>query len=958
MKLLKLITCLMFLGGPAAYAAADTSLSDRDGEKRPVSSPGLAQAFMALGDLYRDGSIRPEAGAEIEAYYLKRAESSGAIFSVIQPAKLAHVEEGISPPDLPRAQAAYKLSAEFGNPDAYLELAEILLSQNPGASEALELVRKADGLGSRDATVQLGIMLIRGIGGEQDVEGGLQLLKEAATANNLRALVELATIYRQGLTGVFAPDPERAYEIFGKAVDLGSASATVIVAQMTILGEGVTPDPQKGLQIVRRLATEQEPSALVLLGDLYAKGVTGFLPKDAEKAQEAYGKAAELGSQTALIRKAEALLEGAGVDRDVQSGLEMLELAAASGNAQASLKLAEHYSELARTGGDANIRTAYQYAQAASQAGNIQGRLLSAELALEHDVLGIGSERLLAELLALETAGDARASLLLGDYYSGRVSQGTASNPEKAFNHYQRAAEYGSKSGLLRLALMQIRGTAPEGDRQSGYDTLKTLADAGDPSALVSLGDALATAPDAQKHFGGAEEAYKTAVSLGSRYALLRLGDLYRLKSPADTERFELLYREAAGEAGSSSVTAEPRVLETDPGARASAYTRLGDLYFEGRAKPYEPAVAARYYSRADQLGNEKARVRLAELAVRGQVGWLDPAEGFDRLQQLAAQGNVRALVSLGDVHARGYGGRVDVPLALSSYKAAAAKDDISAMLRLADIYRFGLFAPKDTARAFHYLQEAAAAGSDYARVTLVQAQMLGEIGKTGSQAARRELLVQSVENGSSEAAVFLAMMPRDANAVPQSVAARLGTLQSLAQEGNAAAALRLVAIYRDGYTWAGGGVTRKNPSRARQILAENAETLSSGTLAREQFLLDALSSPRKQYPALYQRLQDIVPADRPAIMRRVLRANPNAFLYFTQRLLAEDGYFKAKPNGQLTGQTIRAINRFCSNLGARNLCRNGPLSIPTTQLLSHAFDKYPHQAKQEVQLRSSRFSF
>jgi TPR repeat protein len=377
---------------------------------------------------------------------------------------------------------------------------------------------------------------------------------------------------------------------------------------------------------------------------------------------------------------------------------------------------------------------------------------------------------------------------------------------------------------------------------------------------------------------------------------------------------------------------------EGDATVRAIALTRLGDLYLEGRLKPYDPVIAFGFYSEAAELGNENARVRVAEMTVRGQGNPRNVEIGLSQLRALAVEGSLKALVSLGDIYSRGHAGHIDAKAALKAYTDAAGKNDLTAIMRLAEVYRIGTIAKKDSGRSFHYLKNASDAGSSFAMMTAGQGLIDGEFKKSGFAASGINLLQQAEDRGSPEASVAFSMLRHDEHSVPRSVSERLDLLIELARTGNTAAALKLVAIYREGHSWDGGGHTRKNTAEARTILAQVAPKLSPGVLAREQFLVDVLSSPKHRYPKLYERLNEIAPPDRPSVMRRLLRANSNAYMYFVQRLLEEKKFYKGKANGTLTGATIRAINAFCASLNARELCRSGPLSPSTTHFLTFAF--------------------
>jgi uncharacterized protein len=557
MTMSKLSVILMFLALVPARALAGQDSLENSSAAQQFHAPGIAAVLLNLGDLHRKGSIRSRDGEFALNYYLKKATAAGEVYSVIRPADLINVQAGISAPDAIRAQEAYELAAEFGSPDAYLRLSGLFLnSVPPDASRAFEMVGMAEQLGSREAPVKLGLMMIRGAGVERDVEGGLQLLNVSADLGNQRAIMELGLIYQHGLPNAVEADPARAFNLFRKAADLGSVGAAVICARMTIYGEGVPAEPGKGLAVAQALARAGEPGAYVLIGDVSAKGVLGFKSRDEIAAFAAYSKAGELGSQTGMVRTAVSMISGTGTQRDVQSGLDLLEDTAARSNESALIKLADFYGDPAMSAERANAEKAHQYAMAAARMGSTRGKLMAAKFALENNFDGVAVSDGVKALGNLEAQGEAQASLILAEYYSGGFRNSPAVDQNKTFRHLLKAADAGSKSGLLRASLMQVRGEGTEQNFADGLETLRGLADEGQVDALIAIGDLHASGQKGTSNFDHAKEAYEAAAELGSQYAYIRLGDLYRTMSPDDPDRAAAYYLKAAGLSGASHVPA------------------------------------------------------------------------------------------------------------------------------------------------------------------------------------------------------------------------------------------------------------------------------------------------------------------------------------------------------------------------------------------------------------------
>ena len=86
---------------------------------------------------------------------------------------------------------------------------------------ARTLFEDAESLGDHDATANLALMALYGIGEPKNEKKALQLLEEAASAGSLKACVMAFKNYTQGQGGI-APDPARAEEWRSRAEALGA----------------------------------------------------------------------------------------------------------------------------------------------------------------------------------------------------------------------------------------------------------------------------------------------------------------------------------------------------------------------------------------------------------------------------------------------------------------------------------------------------------------------------------------------------------------------------------------------------------------------------------------------------------------------------------------------------------------------------------------------------------------
>lgn len=517
------------------------------------TEPAISQAIAQIGDLHRKGAISADDGERALSYYLDLSASHARIIAAIPPDQLIPSTGRSFPKDGMRATRFYQIAGNLGNPDALLKLGELylngdLISADP--EKAFDYFQKAAALGSETASVNIGMMMINGNGTAHDVSGGMSRLFEAAENGNGQALMALGNIFRTGEAEGIQPDPGRSFAYFERAAAEGNTAAALIVARMMIDGEGVSADPEEGYGIVRSLHQAGDPGARLLMGDLLLKGIPEVLSADAEKAYEVYGLAARDGSTTARVQVALMQIHGQGVAQDVTSGLRVLQEMAGNGDAPAAFKLGQLYEHGQIGAVAADPAKAFGFYKSASAGGEAGARIRMAKLMIE----GNGTDRdaaagvkLLEELAENRHLSD--AYLMLGEYYSGAIGDGSAKDLARAFDYYRKAANANSMTGRVQTALMLLRGEGTQMDRAAGLDLLKGAGASGDPEALIALGNVHLSGEAGAVDAEAAIAAFEAAAEQGVSRANILLGDLFSNGKavPPDGELAIFYYKKAAG---------------------------------------------------------------------------------------------------------------------------------------------------------------------------------------------------------------------------------------------------------------------------------------------------------------------------------------------------------------------------------------------------------------------------
>jgi TPR repeat protein len=257
---------------------------------------------------------------------------------------------------------------------------------------ARALYQQALAAGRAEAFYGCGWLLLNGLGGERDLEKGLELLKEAAKAGEQRANVFLGLIAaatgpqvsrdqvsamldrigfpqrekqffvdtvaameahmrRQLETAEASDDAEALYRravhlsqearppdyagaraCYERAAAAGHARAMHNLAYLYLEGQGVQQDAAMALDWMRRAAEGGEAMAQYHMGVFLSEGK--LAPPDAAEAVSWYRRAAAQGLPMAMHNLAWCYLQGVGVDVDLQQALALFRQAAAAGEAK------------------------------------------------------------------------------------------------------------------------------------------------------------------------------------------------------------------------------------------------------------------------------------------------------------------------------------------------------------------------------------------------------------------------------------------------------------------------------------------------------------------------------------------------------------------------------------------------------------------------------------------------
>lgn len=374
-------------------------------------------------------------------------------------------------------------------------------------------------------------------------EKGIQLLQKAADLGNIRAMRNLGLCYKNGLAAEV--NYYLAEKWLQEAAKRGDAEAMDVLGDMYRFGN-IKQDYAKAVQWYQKAVAEKNyVSSLHSLGTMYREGL--HFPQDTEVAIDYFEKAAEQGMAEAMEDLTCLYDEVEDYDK-------------AAYWAQKALEADENNTVL--------ILLGYYYLEGSGVEKDIEKGL---------------------ELLHRAASLDSIGLCHLGHVYRNGV--GVEADIQEAINWYRRAAIKGNKDGMILLGHMLRRG---ETGIENYAEAMKWYqrANEGEPNAeaLNSMGIMYNHGLGVETDIDKAIDLYEQAVELGLMAAMGNLAGLYD-----EMEQYEL------------AVEWAQKALEADENDDDMLYL-LGVCYLTGHGVEIDEEKGESMVIKAAELGNEEAK--------------------------------------------------------------------------------------------------------------------------------------------------------------------------------------------------------------------------------------------------------------------------------------------------------------------------------------------------------------
>ena len=583
----------------------------------------------------------------------------------------------------------YRKSAAAGNANAVLRILYLnrrgLISLDPKAVDsmftyAVTLMLSSINAGDCSALYRFGKLyrLDRVI--EPDEKLAAEWLEAAAASGHPKAMLDLATLYRQGV-GV-AYNPNRAMLLLHKAAQAGSKDGMYALGFAYTVGEGVDKDVSQGIVWLKEAAKRRHQRAAVMLANIY-DGLHGSEYIDKQQALHWLLTAAEdpLVKAHIFTRIGMAYKTGEGVARDLHTAFGYFEQGAKAGDKYAAQALADAYHF--GWGVAQQPVKSLRFTRLASS----WGRDKSSFYMAEHYRCGIGTKPDAAlSLIWLDRAiaqGNLDAMLSYGEFMNG-----SAELRQKAQRaHLIKAAETEHSKALALLSLSKrLQGKDAEAEKWQ-----KSAIETGDSAAeaYLALGRSYLKGNDIVKDERRGAELLEKAVTLGSATAISELVNAKYLTHTVTLQDVGLLKKNVAlGDIDSLLL--------------------LGQIY---QTPEFFDAVASQnYYTLAALYGSIDAMLMLSilEAPPLDGVSWITRAENATLCSDDAY---IRA--------AEYYSFHQDASKARQYLEMAVAHNNTLAMRSLAELYTDERYGMRDAAKAQALYEQASLLGDRIAKKRL-----------------------------------------------------------------------------------------------------------------------------------------------------------------------------------------------------------------------------------------------
>ncbi len=691
---------------------------------------------------------------------------------------------------------------------------------------------------------------------QQDTAAFQKQVGALEAENSVSAYVTLGDAYANYINkdGLEQPKNAKAAHYYRQAIDLANRigkrsgevqSAMHALARLLIEGKGTKRDAEEAVALLEEAIRQGHASSAYTYGKLLETGYKGH-PSDAEAAAEQYrfalrdqrGEAAlalaRLLKQQSITAKSDDEVDGL-----ITLGTALLQNRAEKGHGRSAEMLGDLYFEgLLVPKDDAQAMAWYSKGSDAGEPGamlamarmlgNGQGVPRDREEATRYARMAVASG-------SLKAAGELGERLLVGESYYLLLTD------EEALEWLEKAAHAGHGSSIQDLSRYYTR----EGDTEQAVTYLRSAAESGSVSAMLSLYHAFAEGNGVEKD-----------------------------------EVLALSYLEKAREASASS---------------ADDVYKMGKIYLERGAY----GVAKTLLISAAEQGHVQAMLALGDHYSDGTFGAVDHDKAFIWYERAAEAEDIDGIIAVAKAYANEQGAPLDEELAREYFTKAEeqiSETDYAGMSLIGSAYKNGYGLDKNLEKAFLWFEKSAAGGDPGGMLELARMVLWGAVeGYTAEDAVA--LMEQSAAKGNLNAMLEAGLLLTAGVVVPRDAERAFRYFERGATLGHAESMRHLGLAYL-----AGTGV-EPDIEKGKELIAEAADRGNGKAMLNMAYLyyypLEGQSQDIRQYIQWVERATHHAQPDADYAYARALLTgegvvrNPSEARRYLQRAAA-GGHYKA----------------------------------------------------------------
>ena len=485
------------------------------------------------------------------------------------------------------------------------------------------------------------------------------------------------------------------------AINEGDTEAAFTLGRQELKNAVSKRDKLDAIALIEAAAKNDNAHAQTFMGSLYMKGE--HLEQDAVQAVRWFQKAAENHDDWGALFLADAYFNGNGVEQDDRQAFQLYQFAAKNGIPPAQYKLGLCF--LHGIGTAQNLKQAFDWFSRAAKNGDTDAMTDLGECYGR----GIGTQQnetlMLKWLNKAAENGSAKAECILGDY----DCYGPGQNPERAVQHYQKAAEMGDSIALFSLGNCYQTGCGGlEKSLTKAISLWQQALEADVSTAALKLAECYANGTGVEKSPERAFELYRKAMDLGEPDAAYQVA-LCLMNGTGTEQNYKEGRALMSHLAASGCDPAHAWVVRAAEAGDVEAFTDMAaclrtNFYF---GCP-DLKQAAKWERKAAEAGNASAMFNLSVAYNRGDGVKQSPQESLRYLKMAAEKGDPSAETGLAQYFLKGNypGVPQDIQQAVKLFTRAAEKGHPVAEGELGTIYELGNGVEKDESKAAEFYQK------------------------------------------------------------------------------------------------------------------------------------------------------------------------------------------------------------------------------------------------------------